>query len=1161
MALRSPLFDIYDPYGILQQQAQNGMLPEMDDELEPLGIAPLGQRKPQLSDLMPEEEKSAWLKKLSEMGSSGLAGLGWIMDTPGAVVRGGLSGGIGKALSAITDTSDERVTGRELLRQYGMVGDEDTWGNFGGGLAAEVLLDPTTYLSLGLNQVLGKGAKTVAGMGAARAGLLEGADVAARKADMGIREFLRKNTVQSLIDASDNPAAAMEKFRNAAGKNADDLLNDPITRMNRLSLPGYDLGATDLFGEGVGDYVARAADQLGEGAKTAPVIGTAYRWGQKAFNPDVLGFSDYDRQWEARGVVDAARRREAKDRGILSQLQFDANEALKDGPIRMGDDEYSRWLRNIAEGQANSRADFQNFDTLEQLFQGGPHKALADHWDNYRQTVQMEAERLGIPLNEFKSKVGTEFFPRQQSAFDSPQFPKYPDGVEAPTPADKRAYLLASKAAPLSDSPGLGRRDYTDLPGGTDTLNKMSLDGALQESLRGANNQDATRILQEWAERGGFGPPTSTGAPSGDLFEWATDQAQRDKLYDNLAKFVRNIDPQHAKKGVPIFGNHSFNEMATYQLRRGRAESNAEQILKLLKPQMADQSADLVTGGVNYTAKEAAQKLGFDPDTFGPAFMRELGVDNLDNVSFPKKFVDDWSQRVNKGRLTPGAEGPLGLFDDFTASFKTLALLSPARYVRDGYSGAFAAATQGAFNPLDWMAGVSARNGNYAPLLRRLKDAPGYKDLDDAEKLRKFMVESGAQGMGTSTVADEMLRGAAGTQMRGSYPGAAPPTWSSLGKRVYDGDRSWGQALYDYNPFAVRSGAGNRNPILELGDRAAETTDAGNRLGTYLNQVRKGVSPEEARRISDITQVRYQPDAFTDLERDVLKRVFPFYSYTKGIVPLVADNLINRPAGLQGQSIRAINRGSEPSEDFFTPEYLRQSASIPVPKDLPFVGLSSNPNLQRFLTNIDLPYESLINLFTPGVGNTLFDKISSGAQKSFLNVLGQTNPLFKGPAELITNRQFFSGRQLSDLYSMLEQPLGSPGRVLEQVGSNLPGGSRVLGTVRQLMDDRLTPAEKLSKLAVNTLTGLKFQDVDQERTKRLAARDMLNQLLETTPGVKSYENISVPDDVIRQMPEEQRRMYLLYRIVQSEAAKRARDKKRQEAIMDPLQVLGVTQQV
>jgi len=159
----------------------------------------------------------------------------------------------------------------------------------------------------------------------------------------------------------------------------------------------------------------------------------------------------------------------------------------------------------------------------------------------------------------------------------------------------------------------------------------------------------------------------------------------------------------------------------------------------------------------------------------------------------------------------------------------------------------------------------------------------------------------------------------------------------------------------------------------------------------------------------------------------------------------------------------------------------------------------------------------------------------------------------------VLNRQFYSGRQLSDLYSMFEQTMGSPGRFVEQVAVNAPGGSRIVGAVRQAMDDRLDPREKWSKFAVNALTGLKLQDVDQERTRRLAARDMLNQLLETTPGVRTYENITVPEDVLQTMPEEQRRQYLLYKIVQAEAAKRARDKKKREAALDPLQVLGVIQ--
>jgi hypothetical protein len=47
----------------------------------------------------------------------------------------------------------------------------------------------------------------------------------------------------------------------------------------------------------------------------------------------------------------------------------------------------------------------------------------------------------------------------------------------------------------------------------------------------------------------------------------------------------------------------------------------------------------------------------------------------------------------------------------------------------------------------------------------------------------------------------------------------------------------------------------------------------------------------------------------------------------------------------------------------------------------------------------------------------------------------------------------------------------------------------------------------------------------------------------------------VPDDVLRRMPEQQRRMYLLYRIIQSEAAKKARERK--QTAMDPMELLGV----
>lgn len=1258
---RSPLFDLYDPYGILQDQADLGILASDDGSF--------GQRDAQLSDLMPQEQQGGLLRSLASAGSSGLAGLGWLLDTPGAVVRGTLSGGPLKGVSALWETSDDRVTGRELLRQYGMVGSDDNWGNFGGGLAAEVLLDPLTYASLGLNQIVGRGAKTAAGQAAQKAGLLEDFDLYARQAGMGPRQAMRERTARDLLANMTDETARSEALGRFSSNFADDAvesaLDAPLAKMNRLSFPGMRDGATDLFGEGVGDMVARAGDRLGEGIKTNPYTGPVARRLDTWFDPDVLGMTDYDRQWEARELVANQRQRARADRRTLIPLQMDAERALNEAGSSLNRPEVSQAIRNYLERGIDAVD-----PELRSLVELPGVQQLTGFFEGYRDFAPEAASRLGLPLDEFRSRAGTAFVPRQQLAFDVLENPLWPEGA---IPPDRRPkpYSRGNKPANLSDNYGRSRRLYTDVVDGTDTLNRLSLDATLQEQLRHSDLPQAAETLREWARQ-------NLGGIDADLYPWVDEldtsaadrmeelqaqlnrrleragertpaidalQAQIDALaeeaanpgyryaapdlpadhplsrqqqdlaqqleraqrggelhrvgeiqrqldsvnaqipgtqrevwrtglYGELADLMRRIDPQHARTGNPLFGQNTFNEIARYATGRGRVEATAESMLDILSRQgnVTRQAADAVEGGVNYKASEALKLLGFTGENAEEVLARRLGVENLDNISFNKKFIDDWSRPMQRGQVSPEINPLLEAADDFTKSFKQLALLWPSRYSRDAYSGAFASAMRNSFNPVDWYAGTQIRRGNYDPLVRpmlgglippRLAGVPEYDELlrtDPEAAIRRFLMDAGEQGLGTSTFSDEAVSGT-NAAMKELYPGAARPTWQNLLDKVRNARlvRGWNPLNSDWSPFATRSGSGNRNPLLELGDRAAETTDAGNRYGTYLNQIRQGAAPSEAMRVADLTQVRYSPDAFTDIERDVLKRIFPFYSYTRGIMPLIADELVNQPQGLMGKSIRAITRAGEPSEDNFVPEYLRQSAAIPLPSGLPFVGLDSDSNLQRFLTNIDLPFESVINLFTPGTGGTSFDALSNTVQKTALNILGQSNPLIKGPLESVTNRQFYSGRQLSDLYSMFEQTLGQPGRALEQVAVNLPGGSRVIGTARQLMDDRLDPSEKWSKILVNALTGLKFQDVDQERTRRLAARDMLNQMLSTTPGVRTYENITVPEGVLATMPKEQRDLYLLYKIIQSEAAKRARDKKRQDTALDPLQVLGVLQ--
>lgn len=1207
---RSPLFDIYDPGGILQQQAQYGLLPDADEELDPIGIVPLGPRKPTLSDLMPEEEKKTWLRSLASMGASGLSGLGWLLDTPGAVVRGTLSGGLGKGLAALWETTDDRVEGRELARQYGLAGKDDTWSNYLGGLATEILLDPLTYGSLGLNAVLGKGAKTAGGRAAQGAGLLDDFDLYAKNVKkMGTREAMREATARELLEKIPEKAArdeATQRFLNLA-KNDQTLLDQPLAQMNRVSLPWVYEGAADLYGKNVGDFVAKAADKLGDSAKLNPYTGPAVRGIQAAFDPNVLGMTDYDRQWEAR-AISAARRSSEKDaRRTLIGLQMDADNALRKSGSSLQD--FSPDLRDYFEhGHTDMwRPERPELSDLPEV------RKLMGWFDGYKQQAVDQAARLGIPLDEFTSRADVGFFPRQQAVFDVQMKPKWPAGV-TPNERQKRGYTQGSTVAPLTDNAGRGRKVYTDIPGGTRTLNAMSLDRELQESLRGADGPRARQLLQDWWAKNGDGESDLYGwidqlSDEGDFVHSVPDlpsthptslalkdiqeriaratlggeeglvaslkkqakglaeQAKidsreyyRDSLYNELADFNRTLDPQHAERNLPVFGQNSFNELSRYVMGRTRVGTNATELMGLLKGKAERQAKDLVTGGVNYDAYETLKKLGFTGETAPEVLSKQLGVspEDLANVSFNKKFVDDWSSVIQRGMTPPEIAPIMQAYDNFTKSFKTLALLWPARYTRDAYSGMAAAAAKGAFSPSDWWAGTRIRKGDYSAIPNKLRHLPDYQGLTDEQIVRKFLTDAGAEGLGTSTVSDELTQGVAGAQVKELYPGMArPQDLQELAERVRNAQlvRGWNPLNSDWSPFAVRGSGGNRNPLLEAGDRAAEFTDAGNRYGTYLNQIRKGKSPSEAARIADLTQVNYRNSTY--IEREYLKRALPFYSYSRGILPLIADQLIDQPTGLLGLSTRAINRAGSGSEDSFVPEYLRQSASVPVPNSFPLIGLDQDSKLKRFLTNIDLPWESVINLVTPGTGNNVFDKVGNSVRKTALNLLGQTNPLIKGPLELATNRQFYSGRQLSDLYSLLEQPLGSPGRVLEQVIVNTPGGSRILGAVRQGMDDRLAPGDKWSKFLFNALTGLKFQDVDEERTKRLAARDMLNQLLETTPGVRTFENIDIPPDVLAKMPEQQKRMFLLYRIIQSEAAKRARDRKKREMAMDPLQVLGV----
>lgn len=1201
---RSPLYDIYDPYGTIEQRERL-----------------LGERAT-ISDLLPEEEKSGLLRSLSQVGASGLSTVGWLLDTPGALVRGILAG---KPLSGF-GSSEDRVSGRDLLRQYGMVGDEDNWGNFSGGVAAEMLLDPLTYGTLGLSTLFGTGARGAAGRAAHLAGLTRDAalDSVAHlnplrtAADLQpyddafktprVREYLRRQTARGQLDTIQDAAERtaregrlMHQYQRMGLP--PETIDQPLAVLDEFRLPwqsrGYEIG-----GGALGDYVAETADRIGNWTKTAPVIGQATRTAAAIFDPSVGGRSSIDRDLELtndiqvtnRQAAAAKRNQQEAVRRYWTDLQQRALEArapqvttIPDGsggflPVPQDLQQFNS--RSIW----NALADYAESPSLlgptpsgvplgkttgdavsDWVLQNVPEfRNVRDAYVDMAGRARTAAENAGIANPELRSIHGNEFVPRQLYWWQQERPPVRPGAQvyrEKPWSRNQRMFSTA-------DNFGRQRDPAYDIEGGIRTFRRLTSgadpridSAALQRSLINSPDAATTRSILDDAFTNGL----QYQRPYQQAYDQLThsdaylnapileqqemlDALTRDvdQRYERLANLLRSADQQFAENGVGIFDSPSFSNVVRYDLGQAVNRTNADALFDELLRRSEDIPSTQIQGGVNVPLADAARRLGFDADNFRRRWQAAAGGD-VTNYSINERFINALASLSPKSQ----ASQPIGdigrVFDSYTNAWKSLALAWPAFHTRNLYSGSINAASLSAFNPIDQWAAFQASRGNYGPIGERLAGAYGYDQIaDPAERARRFLAETGAQNIASGNVLDDVTGGPDMT-IRSMFTGGD----NSLTRQPRQ-NRGLMDRLNDF--FSMR-GVGilqnapsiNTNPILAMNDVIGQRVEDTLRTGTFLNQVRKGVAPEIAGDITRMAQVDYSPQAFTADERMFLKRLMPFYSFQKGILPSIGENLAYRPGGLNSQLVRAVTRASEPSEDNFVPDYMRASAAIPLPDGL--FG-SSGDGLQRFLTNIDLPFESTFNLFTPGVGGTLTSTVADTLRNTGSNLAGQLHPAIKGPLEFITNRQLYTGRQLSDLYSVLERDMGAIGRPLEQaVTSMAPFGSRALGLYRQLTDDRLDPASKYGKIAFNLLAGMKVTDIDEERTRQMAARNVLDKMLESTPGVRVYDNLAVPTETLQGMPEDQQKLYLLYKVLQSDAAKRARERRKAE--QDPLAILGV----
>lgn len=145
-----------------------------------------------------------------------------------------------------------------------------------------------------------------------------------------------------------------------------------------------------------------------------------------------------------------------------------------------------------------------------------------------------------------------------------------------------------------------------------------------------------------------------------------------------------------------------------------------------------------------------------------------------------------------------------------------------------------------------------------------------------------------------------------------------------------------------------------------------------------------GVSEEI---LDDIAKYHFDYSDLSAFERNVGRRVVPFYTWTRRNIPLQVELLMTQPRGIQ--RYMAVKRNLElgTPEEGIVPSYFGEQMMIRTPW---------TTKGSRMYGTIDLPFKDPLKLVDPG------------------QALGMVTPMLKTPVEVWAGKQFFSDVPLRD---------------------------------------------------------------------------------------------------------------------------------------------------
>lgn len=1064
-------------------------------------------------------DESLW----SSLGTSTLSGLSRVsnfLDLPGSVARDLLAGEGFRSFDQLVPfglagegtgwtTSEGRTSGRDLLRKHGLVGDEDTWGNFAGGLAAEIALDPTTYIGLGaLTKGAAAGLRGATSTAKAGAGLLE---VGVPLFKSGSKQIFTGPTARKVADAAGDvaskigwsyPARATRKF-------LDSTVGEYMTRpMQEAARRLYDRkreADRAILGETIGIARDRELNGLG-GVGPHPASLSAQESIELTKQVEIPSYPKGPIADAVRGVYDAMPG-EAKH---WARTGMELDDILPSG---------EKALYGGRRLNPKFEVAFKNDSTMHEILGASSttQKARVPEFKQFADVSEGVVELFGHkPL---KTTVDTG-----RAAYDT--------------------------AVATGTVPGVNQLTGGALKATEDAIRKIKAQ-SIKDIAAGIQNDFSQKIVQTYQPEKGLEKL---------YLENGKEVWRKPAKAANLQPVMRDRYKQLAEKMFDhpeLMNERVFDEDPIAALQRvARTEKyhnlNSQMVHEVLAEQIKSPLYGLAKGVETVPVGKIVRQLGYTkqrsielinsmmatPITGSKAEIART----ISRSRIPKDVADELLKKsVNFGAKEAG--GLLGTIDSMTSLFKAGVLTWPARYVRDVTSGAARNAERGWWTPAQAWDSVSMLHGE---TLTGYKSKPvmdwlaanglPYSDENATEALRQMYAQnkgglshpeidlSNSQSLSELGIG-HILDQVPGRKKKGMWESVKETASAFLGRAPGT----------DRNPLHVRGVNGateSRFGPAVAGDMVGAYTDNINRLSPFLYKVGVlGEDPTAAMAQITAAQIDYSAHAFTSFEKTYLKRLWPFYSFAKGQLPYVAHQLMTEPGGRLRNTIRAtaLARGEDPT----VPEYIGGTSSIPLG--------TLDDGSKRFITGFGLMHEDAMGLVDSpqGIG---------------LELLSRANPLIKGPLEFATGQSFFQrgteggrpmtdldppiGRTLANIASYMgrksDNPIPTPG-ILEQVISNSPL-ARAVTTARTITD----PRKDVLATAANVLSGVRVTDVSvaaQERALERQAASIMRGM-----GGRTFERPYFSKDRLEEMSGPQQALAEKLLELQQDVVQRRRER-------------------